>query len=136
MGFTTTSTFSSIHAMCMANEDWPDRPCFDMGPVSKMEFKLAWAPYYDFKGSEWMESKKTEMFEAKDNWVLEEWIKERENNNVYQYYLSTDDIQKQFHYDKTIREETLEYYLQIIILASPVIVLGSIIIFVIRRKRK
>jgi len=122
-------------AFCIINEDWSDAPCFDMGHIREIEFKEGWAPYYDYKGSEWMESKKTEMFQALDNSTLEEWTNEIENYNVYQYYLSTDDIQRQFHYDEIFREETLGYYLEIIVLSSPIVVIGLIIVFVIRRKR-
>jgi len=48
----------SAYSMCMVNDDWSDAPCFDMGPVSKLEYQLGWMPYYDHKGSEWMENKK------------------------------------------------------------------------------
>ena len=122
--------------LCAVNEDWSDAPCFDMGPVSKMEFKMAWAPYYDYKGVEWMESKKTEMFQALDDGIFDEWTREMANSNVYMYYVSIDEIQRQFDYDPVFREETLPHYLEILILSSPIIVSGLIIIFVIKRKRK
>lgn len=124
-------------AQCIFNDDWPDAPCFDMGPVPKSEFKTAWSPYYDYKGSEWMEIKKTEMFQALDDGVFNQWTHELGNSNVYHYYVSTDEIQRQFEQDPiNFREETLEFYLEIIILSSPIIAVGLIIIFVIRRKRK
>ena len=123
-------------AMCAVNEDWKDAPCFDMGAVSKMEFKKAWAPYYDYKGADWMESKKTEMFQALDDGIFDEWTGEMENFNVYMYYVSTDEIQRQFDYDPVFREETLVHYVEILILSSPIIAVSLIIIFVIRRKRK
>jgi len=123
-------------AMCVVNDDWSEAPCFDTGPITKSEFKDAWMPYHDYKGAEWMGFKKTEMFQALDDGVLNEWTKSVENSNVYQYYISTDEIQKQFDYDTVFREETFVYFLEILILSSPIIVIGSIIVFVIRRKRK
>ena len=128
--------FPQGFALCAVNEDWSDAPCFDMGPVTKSEFKMAWAPYYDYKGAEWMESKKTEMFQASDDGIFDEWAREMENSNVYMYYVSTGEIQRQFDYDPVFREETLAHYLEILILSSPIIAAGLIIIFVIRRKRK
>lgn len=123
-------------AFCAVNEDWSDAPCFDMGPVPKSEFKAAWEPYYDYKGAEWMESKKIDMNQALDGGIFDEWVSEIENSNVYQYYISTDEIQRQFDYDFVFREETLAHYLEILILSSPIIAVGLIILFVIRRKRK
>ena len=123
-------------ALCVTNDDWSKAPCFDMGPVTKSEFNKAWAPYYDYKGAEWMESKKIEMNRALNDGILDEWVREIENSNVYQYYISTDEIQRQFDYDFVFREETLAYYLEILILSSPIIAVGLIILFVIRRKRK
>lgn len=123
-------------SQCIYNEDWPNAPCFDMGSVNKLEYQLAWAPYYLHKGSELMESKKIEMNQALHDGVLEEWTRTLENNNVYSYYRSTGEIQSQFPYDVTFVENSISYHLEILILSSPIIATSLIIIFVIRRKRK
>ncbi len=87
-------------SQCIYNEDWPDAPCFDMGPVSHLEYYKGWAPYYDFKGAEWMEIKKIEMDQHLENKTIEKWVDEKlENYNVYRYYLSTNEIQSQLPYD-------------------------------------
>jgi len=86
-------------ASCIYNEDWPDAPCFDMGPVSHLEFYNAWAPYYDYKGSEWMENKRIEMNQALENKIIEEWVKDLANHNAYQYYLSRNEIPSSLPYD-------------------------------------
>ena len=87
-------------SQCIYNEDWPDAPCFDMGPVNHLEYYKGWAPYYDHKGAEWMETKKIEMNQQLENNIIEKWVDEKlENYNVYRYYLSTNEIQSQLPYD-------------------------------------
>jgi len=68
--------------------------------------------------------------------VLKEWMNSMENYNVYSYYRSTGEIQSQFSYDVQFVENSLSYYLEILIISSPIIIVGSIIVYVIRRKRK
>lgn len=91
--------FPQGFSQCIYNDDWPDAPCFDMGPVSHLEFNKAWAPYYEHKGAEWMETKKVEMNQSLDNGIIIEWVKKLENYNVYQYYLSRNEIQSSLPYD-------------------------------------
>lgn len=91
--------FQQGFSQCIYNYDWPDAPCFDMGPVTHLEFYKAWAPYYDYKGSEWMETKKVEMNQALEGKIIEEWVNEIENYNVYRYYLSRNEITSSLPYD-------------------------------------
>ena len=91
--------FPQGFSQCIYNDDWPDAPCFDMGPVSHLEFSKAWAPYYEHKGPEWMETKKVEMNQALENGMAEEWVEDLENYNAYRYYLSTNEIQSHLPYD-------------------------------------
>lgn len=91
--------FSEGFSQCIYNDDWPDAPCFDMGPVSHLEFNKAWAPYYDHKGSEWMETKRIELNQVLEQGVIEEWVEKLENHNVYQYYLSRNEIPSSLAYD-------------------------------------
>ena len=91
-------------SQCIYNEDWYDAPCFDTGPVSHFEFYMAWGPYYDHKGSEWMETKRIELHQAIEQGSIEEWVKKIENHNVYQYYLSTNEIQSHLSYDQYVVE--------------------------------
>ncbi len=86
-------------SQCIYNDDWPDAPCFDTGPVSHMEFNKAWAPYHEHKGAEWMESKRIQLHQAIEQGIVEKWVKKLENHNVYQYYLSTNEIQSHLPYD-------------------------------------
>ena len=78
-------------AICMENQDWSDAPCYgciDCYPGLGQE-KLDWTPYYDYKGSTWMESKKQQLGTAIQNNALREWF-EQDNSgahkNVHQYY--------------------------------------------------
>ena len=53
-------------ALCIENQDWPDAPCYGCRgchPGLEQE-KLDWAPYYDYKGSTWMDAKNS-------NWKLQ-----------------------------------------------------------------
>ena len=85
---------SKVYAPCMTDEDWPDAPCYadpDHHPT-KEELRKAWSGYYQFKGKEWMESKKVEMDLAIKNGTLRAWVyPENEsgtspNSNVWYYY--------------------------------------------------
>jgi len=86
-------------ALCVQSKDWSLKPCFDTGSPSKIEFVERWSPYYEYKGSELMERKKIEMFQSLENKTFEKWVKSSENNenfNIYYYYISTEDVAKQF----------------------------------------
>lgn len=104
--FQNTPAFAS----CAVNEDWPDAPCFDVLPVNREEYRMAWAPYYDYKGSEWMEQKKTEILQAIENGTFMEWEGSVENSNVYNYYHSVGLVPNQ--YDYFFFEDEPRYYSQ------------------------
>ena len=91
-----------VDASCAQNSDWPQAPCFDYGNVPKSTFVERWTPYYDFKGEELMEQKKIELLNALETDSFEKWINSSENylenSNVYNYYLSTGEIAKQYKY--------------------------------------
>ncbi|HEX9845912.1 MAG TPA: hypothetical protein VGA92_05545 [Candidatus Nitrosotenuis sp.] len=111
--FGAFAVFSNFaFAMCAVNEDWPDAPCFDVMPVNREEYRAAWAPYYDYKGSEWMEQKKAEMLDARDNKRPSEWINGSSHYNVYSYYLSRGEIAPVSPYDYPFFEDDFRYYLQ------------------------
>lgn len=75
------------YAACIEDEDWPKKPCLDTPPYTQQEVQEAWAPYYDYKGTEWMEMKKAQMEQAADNGTLMQWRQQQAaNENVYQYY--------------------------------------------------
>ncbi len=78
--------------MCVQGIDWPDKPCYGCPgcyPGLEQE-KIAWEPYYDYKGSKWMELKKQEMNLAIQNDTLPEWIdltsESQAHRNVHTYY--------------------------------------------------
>jgi hypothetical protein len=86
------SVISISLAECGIDHDWPERPCYDSGTPTEDELRKEWSRYYDYKGKEWMESKKAEMDRAIGNGVLKEWILTQSepdnyaNYNVYYYY--------------------------------------------------
>ena len=82
-------------AKCMLDKDWPDKPCIDTAPplpLSKSEWKDLWDGYYDYKGKEWMEQKKSELDEQVKAGTLKDWIESGSatqnysNYNVWFYY--------------------------------------------------
>ena len=90
----TVFTFSYLlipqsFADCNINTDWPDAPCMDEivnGRIPQHHVDQ-WAEYYDYKGAQFMESKKTEMNNAIESNRLLEWIDASiQNQNVWQYY--------------------------------------------------
>lgn len=81
-------------AMCIVNEDWPDAPCMDMiinGHYPQKQVDR-WADYYDYKGAEFMETKRHEMNQAIQNETLQQWVDESiQNQNVWTYYYFSDE---------------------------------------------
>lgn len=136
---------SSSFAMCAVNDDWPEAPCFDVLPVNRDEYRQAWAPYYDYKGSEWMEQKKAEMLNARDGGTLSEWISGSAHHNVFSYYLSRGEIAAPPPYDRPFFEDDFMYHLQFFapgqgwlffaVLGISAGLLVSIVIFLVRRKQ-
>lgn len=75
--------------MCAYNDDWPAAPCLDTPPYTIDQEKAAWEPYYKYKGSEWMETKKLEMIHALETNTFREWVDlpdDYSHWNVYEYY--------------------------------------------------
>lgn len=95
---TTPYLVSDSFAICMINEDWPKAPCFagKRGEDPSLnQMKQGWAPYYEFKGAEWMESKKQELMQTIQNGNLIDWKKgelDSSHYNVYMYYFLKGDI--------------------------------------------
>lgn len=100
-------------AICMENQDWPYAPCYGcMGchPGLEQE-KLDWAPYYDYKGSTWMESKKHQLETAIQNNALREWFEQDDSNahkNVHQYYFLQGEVPNIYgkNFDEALGFET------------------------------
>lgn len=86
------SKISQAYGACVRDEDWPDNPCLDTPPYSDDYLKQVWQQYYEFKGKDWMEMKKAEMYQAIANGTLRDWIETRStpnnfaNSNVWNYY--------------------------------------------------
>ena len=76
-------------ASCIVNEDWEKAPCLDTianGRYDQSEINK-WKDYYQYKGTEWMEQKRSEMNQATNEDMLREWIDQStQNANVYAYY--------------------------------------------------
>jgi hypothetical protein len=82
-------TEKDVSAMCEGNMDWPDAPCMDVieGGRYPQEQVDRWAVYYDYKGAQFMESKKIQMDNAIKEDRLIGWVNESiQNSNVWQYY--------------------------------------------------
>jgi len=76
---------ANAYADCDINYDWPDAPCMDQGYQQHQVNK--WAEYYDYKGEQFMESKRTEMNNAIKSNQLMKWMDESiQNQNAWQYY--------------------------------------------------
>ena len=76
-------------ADCIINTDWPDAPCIDQivnGHFPQHQVDK-WIEYYEYKGAQFMESKKQEMNNAIESNQLLEWVDASiQNQNVWQYY--------------------------------------------------
>ena len=76
-------------ALCIENDDWPDAPCIDLIINGKYEQKDVdrWAGYYQYKGTVFMEQKRSELEQAIKVDNLQNWVDESiQNRNVYEYY--------------------------------------------------
>ena len=128
-------------ASCIENEDWSDAPCMDSFPINRSEFQKDWAPYYDYKGPEFMESKYVEMQQVINDGTFDEWKNIRENYNVYYYYLSVDKVQNQndrFVFDDEVGKYfTFPPYLIITVIGIFAIIVTVIVVVLMSRgKRK
>ena len=97
------STPKNIDGVCIENEDWTDAPCWgrqctgsDAPPcVDPNWWKERWTPYYDYKGMDWMETKKIELLNAIKMNNVEEWKQNTPNganSNVFDYYFYMGEI--------------------------------------------
>ena len=76
-------------ASCIVNEDWYNAPCLDTISNGKYDQREVdkWRDYYQYKGTEWMEQKRTEMEQEINNGTIKEWVYQSvQNHNVYSYY--------------------------------------------------
>jgi hypothetical protein len=89
------SVGGQAEARCALDKDWPEKPCFDTSPplpLSKSEWREFWDGYYDYKGKEWMEQKKSELDKQVSAGTLKDWIEsgsstqDYSNYNVWFYY--------------------------------------------------
>lgn len=127
-------------ASCIENEDWSDAPCMDNFPINRAEFQRDWAPYYDYKGSELMESKHAEMQQAINDGTFNKWKNNRENSNVYYYYLSIGNVTNQqpdrFVFDDEIEKHFSFPFYFVITLASIFVIIIIVIAITFVSKRK
>lgn len=140
--FGMSASLTFVSASCAQNTDWLEAPCFDVLPVNREEYRTAWEPYYDHKGSDWMEQKKLEMFDAKNNGTLADWMNsDIANHNVFSYYQSRGEISFPPEYDRPFFEDDFRYYLQFqqiwLIIIIIVIILASIMVgvFIIKKRK-
>jgi hypothetical protein len=138
--------YNEAFSSCAVNEDWSDAPCFDVLPVNRQEYRNAWEPYYDYKGSEWMEQKRTEMLDARDQQRLAEWMNSgSQNHNVFSYYHSRGEISYPPEYDRPFFEDDFRYYLQFfapghgwlffVAVGVPAGLLAVAAVFILRRRK-
>jgi hypothetical protein len=76
-------------ASCIENDDWPDAPCLDLkiNGKYKQDDVDRWAGYYQYKGTVFMEEKRSELEQAIKADNLKNWANESiQNRNVYEYY--------------------------------------------------
>ena len=76
-------------ASCIVNEDWERAPCLDTVSNGKFDQREVdkWKDYYQYKGTEWMEQRRTEMDQQISEGTLKEWAyQSAQNHNVYSYY--------------------------------------------------
>ncbi len=86
-------TFHSVKAICLSNSDWPSAPCYGCARCTpdKERQREDWNPYYQYKGTAWMEMMKTQMNSAIQNGTLQEWVgHDQANYNVWRYYYLND----------------------------------------------
>ncbi|MCV0391998.1 MAG: hypothetical protein K5790_01750 [Nitrosopumilus sp.] len=75
-------------------------PCFDKEQNRHVPCRPETSiQFYEYKGEEWMETKKQEMIESMLNNTFHAWIDQTKDDhshwNVYQYYSYTEDLSKQ-----------------------------------------
>lgn len=104
-------------AQCIVNTDWPDAPCMDLVINERYPQDLVdkWATYYDYKGPQFMESKKAQLDMAIQEDRLLDWVNESiQNSNVWYYYhfsgLAPSPYPQKIGFDPISRNVTVNYY--------------------------
>ena len=104
------SLMSTSFADCNVNDDWPEAPCMDEIVNNHfLQYQVdKWAEYYDYKGSQFMESKNIEMNNAiKSNGLLE-WVDEStQNENVWRYYYFSGQATNPYQYLQNVEFEPI-----------------------------
>lgn len=110
-------SFPNSFAICMEDEDWPEKPCYGYPGADPraIDERQDWEPYYEYKGAELMETKKIELLEAIRENRLGEWRSEgptSQNNNIFLYYYFQGVIPHEDgkYYNEHKQEAIAEYY--------------------------
>ena len=80
---------------CLVGNDWPNAPCYDLPghTIDKNTLREQWVPYYQYKGSSWMEMMKTQMIDAIKNGTIKDWAGYSDaTRNVWTYYSLNDKV--------------------------------------------
>lgn len=92
-----------VFSQCIKNDDWEKAPCLDVianGRYNQEDVNM-WAEYYSYKGTEFMEKKRSELNQAIEEEILQEWVDESDQNrNIYEYYF--------FLEERQIQENTMQ----------------------------
>lgn len=85
---------NTAFGLCMPDPDWPDAPCYGCPtcyPGIEQE-KSDWEGYFEYKGEQWMNQKKNEMFLVIEQAGITQWLYHKSsyysesNHNVWKYY--------------------------------------------------
>jgi len=112
--FSSGFVIANVYADCDINRDWSDAPCMDQ--IINNQFPQyqvdKWSEYYDYKGEQFMESKKTEMNNAIKSNQLMKWMDESiQNENVWQYYYFSEQAPNPYPYLQNVEFESIELVL-------------------------
>ena len=97
--FLSVIQINNVQGDCALDNDWPQKPCYDVYPTPSFEQQRKdWEEYYQYKGEVWMEAKKAEMDAAIKSGTLREWVvqgqelEQNSNYNVWWYYYLRDEV--------------------------------------------
>jgi hypothetical protein len=100
------------YADCNINTDWPDAPCMDeIGNNHFPQHQVdQWTEYYEYKGKQFMESKKIEMNNAINSDQLLKWTDASiQNQNVWQYYYFSGQVPNPHEYLQGVEFKPIPY---------------------------
>ncbi len=109
--FSCGFAISNVYADCDINRDWPDAPCLDevVNDAYMQHLVNKWAEYFDYKGEQFMDSKRMEMNDAiKDNKLLEWTDQSIQNQNVWQYYYFSGQAPNPYPHLQNVKFEPIE----------------------------